>query len=48
MEKHEITASDLMPMEDYAEVRKERRRAMGVRALSALDDWLRRYGQAAA
>ena len=35
------------PLEARAR-RKERRRAMGVRALSALDDWLRRYGQAAA
>ena len=28
MEKHEITAADIMPPEDYAEVRKERRRAV--------------------
>ena len=28
MEKHEITATDIMPPEDYAKVRKERRRVV--------------------
>ena len=28
MEKHEITAADIMPLEDYAKVRTERRRAV--------------------
>ena len=28
MQKHEITAADIMPPEDYAKVRKERRRAV--------------------